>query len=220
MNLILCLKFWIHFIILSGLTHLTFEALAIPKKILETPKIMAVEPRLFNPRYDVTAQLSVLPIDAFYKGYSLGVSYTHSLNSVWSWEVVNLNLNSKSDTGLAQKLEALSVAPKGFLDHVAWYITTSAVYTPIYSKNLIFNESIRHGNLSFVVSGGMVAFSSQESSPLIGGGAIYRVFHSPNYSSKFDFRLYTHLAQGKSSDLIMMLTYGLSFELGDNLAWD
>jgi outer membrane beta-barrel protein len=211
---ILTLLLWSFF---YGFTSTSY---GLPDRILETPKIVAVEPRLYNPRYDITAQLSLLPLDAFYKGYAAGVSYTQSLSPEWSWEIVNFNFNSKSDTGLAKKLNAISVAPKDMLDHISWFATTSAVYTPIYSKNLLFNESILHGNLSFVLSGGLVSFHSEDTSPLIGGGAIYRIFHSPSYSSKFDLRLYTHLAEGKNSDLVMTFTYGLSFELGDNSSWD
>jgi outer membrane beta-barrel protein len=213
-----------HSLILFLTTTLTIllptTSYTLPKQITEMPKIVAVEPRLYNPRYDITAQFSILPIDAFYKGYALGVSYTQSLRSDWSWEIANLSFNSKSDTGLVQKLQSFNVAPKGFLDPISWYLTSSAIYTPIYSKNLLFNESIMHGNFSFLISGGLVSFSSKDTSPMLGGGAIYRVFHSNKYSSKFDLRLYTHLAQEKSSDLIMLVTYGLSFELGDNSAWD
>jgi len=106
----------------------------LPKQITEMPKIVAVEPRLYNPRYDVTAQFSILPIDAFYKGYALGVSYTQSMSSDWSWEIANLNFNSKSDTGLVQKLISLNVAPKGFLDPISWYLTSSAIYRLSFKK--------------------------------------------------------------------------------------
>lgn len=203
-----------------GLSSLPFSTWAVPQNIYDSPKIVAVEPRTYNPKYDLTAQLSVLPLDAFYKGFAMGVNYTHSMSSAWSWEVVNFNVNSKSDTGLRQDLiDNFAAAPKGYLDHIAWYATTSAVYTPIYSKNLLFNDQILYGSFSFVASGGFVTFASGDTAPLFGGGVILRVFHSPKYSSKFDGRLYAHTSSGKSSDLVMMITYGLSFEFGDHLPW-
>lgn len=190
---------------------------AAPTEAFDTPQVVAVEPRSFNPRYDVTGQLSVLPLDAFYKGIAAGVSYTQAYTSSWSWEIINANFNSKSDTNLKQDLiNNFGVRPKGILDYITWYGTTSAVYTPIYSKNLLYNRDILFGSMSFVFSGGMVGFSGGDTAPMFGLGGILRVFHSPRYSSKFDFRLYQHLASNKSSDMVMLITYGLSFELGDN----
>lgn len=188
---------------------------AAPSEAFDAPKVVAVEPRMFSPQHDVTAQLSILPLDAFYKGFAAGVSYTYSGSSAWSWEIVNANLNSKSDTNLKRDLtEKFNVRPQGILDHVTWYGTTNAIYTPIYSKNLLFNKDLLYGSSSFVFGGGMVGFSGGDTAALLGGGAIIRVFHSPRRSSKFDFRLYMHTASGKSSDMILLLTYGLSFELG------
>lgn|GEM_PF-1803800 len=194
---------------------------AFPEALTKAPKIAAVEPRLYNPRYDVTGYFSSLPIDAFYKGWALGVAYTHGWSAAWSWEVVNAQFNSKQDTGLRQDLiQNFGVAPKGILDHVSTFAASNFVYTPIYAKNLLFNESILHSHVSFVFGGGIVSFSSGQTAPMFGGGLIYRVFHNPKYSSKFDFRLYAHTAAGKSSDMIMLVSYGLAYDFGDNRPWE
>lgn len=194
---------------------------AVPVKIYDSPKIVAVEPRLYNPRQDLSAQVGVLPLDAFYKGYTLGVSYTQSYSSAWSWEIANINLSSKSDTALRQDLLTnFQAAPKGYLDYINMFATTSAIYTPIYSKNLLFNDKILYGCFSFLASAGLVSFASGDTAPLLGGGVIFRTYHSPKYSSKFDGRIYAHMGSGKSSDLIMAISYGLSFEFGNHAPWE
>lgn len=192
---------------------------AAPDAAYDRPRIVAVEPRAFNPHYDVTGQVGVLPIDAFYKGVLVGASYTQSFNSAWSWEVINGALSFRSDTNLKRDLEALAVRPDNLLDYIVWYATTSAIYTPVYSKNLLANSKLLYGSFSAVMSAGGVAFASGDVSPMVGGGLILRAFHSPRMSSKLDGRLYYHFAQGKSSDMVMTLIYGLSFELGDNKPW-
>lgn len=192
-------------------------AFAVVSEAYDLPKVVAVEPRAFNPRHDISANLGFLPIDAFYKGVTYGVSYTHSYTSLWSWEIVNAGLSSKFDTNLKKDLiNSFNVRPAGILDHISWYALSSAVYTPIYSKHLLFNEKLIYGSLSFVAGGGVYGFSGGDMAPAFGGGAILRVFHTPKYSSKFDARLYYHLGSKKSSDMVVMLSYGFSFELGDN----
>lgn len=193
---------------------------ATPEIAYELPKLVAVEPKAFNPRYDVTANIGILPIDAFYKGIALGVSYTQSYTTAWQWEILNVNLNFKSDTNLKSDLiDVFQVRPSGILDYISWYTTSNAIYTPIYSKNLLFNRELLYGSFSFVMGGGTVGFNSGDIAPMLGGGLILRAFHSPTKSSKLDFRIYQHFASNKSSDQVLILTYGLSFELGDNKPW-
>ncbi len=214
------MKSILNLFIIGVLLFLTQKSYSVRDEFFDKPKVVAVEPKIYNPKYDLTGQFSILPLDAFYKGYALGVSYTHSQSSSWAWEVVNFNLNSKSDTGLKQDLiNNFSVRPQGILDHISLYGVTSAIYTPIYSKNLLFNEKILYGSFSFALSGGLASFSGGDMAPLIGGGFILRSFHSKTYSSKFDFRIYKHMASGKSSDLVMTLTYGLSYEFGEHAPW-
>lgn len=193
---------------------------ATPEIAYELPKLVAVEPKAFNPHYDVTANFGILPIDAFYKGIAAGVSYTHSYNSAWQWEILNANINFKSDTNLKTDLiDVFQVRPAGILDYISWYTTSNAIYTPIYSKNLLFNRELLYGSFSFVMGGGTVGFNSGDIAPMLGGGLILRAFHSATKSSKLDLRIYQHFASSKSSDQVLILSYGLSFELGDNKPW-
>lgn len=212
-------KTWIQLLFLT-LIFSQLAAAEAPELAYQMPKLVAVEPKAYNPHYDITANVSILPIDAFYKGIAMGVSYTHSYNPAWQWEVINANLNFKSDTNLKTDLiDVFHVRPTGILDHITWYAVTNAVYTPIYSKNLLYNRELLYGSFSFVFGGGTVGFDSGDIAPMLGGGLILRAFHSPKLSSKLDFRMYQHLATGKSSDQVLILAYGLSFELGDNKPW-
>lgn len=209
-------------VILLILINLVFASAgaAVPDEAYDIPKVVAVEPRAFNPHYDLTAQISVLPMDAFYKGLAFGVSYTHTFNSSWGWEVINANYTSKVDTNLKQDLvDNFRVRPQGILDNIQLYALTNAVYTPLYSKNLFLNRDLLYGSFSLVLGGGVASFASGDTAPMVGGGLILRAFHSPRISSKLDSRLYYHLAENKSSDMVLIVTYGLSFELGDNKPW-
>ncbi|MBK7962863.1 MAG: hypothetical protein IPK04_17720 [Bdellovibrionales bacterium] len=107
-----------------------------------------------------------------------------------------------------------SVKPQGILDSIKYHVATHVVYTPIYSKNLLFNNEVMHGEWSFVGGAGMVGYTSGDTAPMYGGGLIGRFFKSNIVSYKFDARIYAQTAQNKSSDLLLMLNIGMSFEIG------
>jgi outer membrane beta-barrel protein len=177
------------------------------------PRVVAVENKIYEPKYDLTFNLGVLPLDAFYKGYVAGLSYTHNINSYLSWEVLNGMYSENQDTGLKKDLiDNFDVEPTGILDSVNYLAVSSIVYTPIYSKNLFFNTTVRHGSLSFVGGAGTIQYLSGDSGVLFGGGLILRFFSSKLLSYKLDTRLYGHTAENKSSNLLLLIAFGFSFD--------
>lgn len=206
------------YLMVIALLLLSLSSFAQEKKEtdpFDLPQVMAVENKKFNPWRDITLQAGVLPLDAFYKGLSVGVSYTHNFNSYLAWEMINANYTSTQDTNLKRDLlDNFSARPKGILDSVKYYATTHLVYTPIYSKNLLFNKDVMYGEWSFVGGGGTVGYNSGESALLVGGGLVARFFSSETFSYKVDGRLYYQTAPNKSSDLLLMINFGLSFEVG------
>lgn len=186
-----------------------------PADPYELPSVVAVENKKYDPRHDLTLQLGILPLDAFYKGLQYGVSYTYGWKNYLRWEVVNANLVATQDTGLKSDLiDNFQVEPKGILDSVKWFATSNVIYTPIYSKNLFFNEQVFHGEFSFLAGGGVVNFTNGETAPMFGGGIVLRYFWSETSSFKFDGRLYLHTAPEKSSNMLLMITIAQSFDLG------
>ena len=181
----------------------------------ELPTVVAVEHKKFEPRHDLTVWAGIMPLDAFYKALEGGVSYTYGWKGYLRWEVINAQLTAIQDTGLKQDLlDNFNVRPQGILDSVKYHVTTNLIYTPIYSKNLFFNEKIFRGELSFVGGGGMVGFDSGDTAPMFGGGVVLRYFASEKTSFKFDSRLYYHTAEAKSSNLLLMINIGYSIDLG------
>lgn len=178
----------------------------------DVPEVVVVENRLYQPSSDLGFHLGILPIDAFYRAFSFGMSYSRVIGSAWSWEIINLQGAAKQDTNLKSDLiEKFSVQPTGILDYVKGYGTTSLISSPVYGKNLFFNRKIIHSEISYLMGGGMVSFNSGESAPLVATGVQLRFFRSQTFSIKFDTRLLYHVASNKSSNFI--LDVGLTFSL-------
>ena len=177
------------------------------------PEVVAVENKLFEPSRELNFQIGILPLDAFYKALLLSAAYTHYFESYWGWEVVNGTAAITQETNLRSDLrDRFGVRESSFLDYIRYSVVSNLVYTPIYNKNLLFNERLIHGEISFLAGGGMVAFTSGQTAPMFGGGLIWRFFSSESWSFKFDNRFYYHLAAGKSTNYYLAVNIGAAFE--------
>jgi len=191
-----------------------------PQVFYELPKVTAVQNRPYYLNHDVSVQAGFLPSDAFNKGYSFGGSYTYFFSEYLGWEVVNANYNVNAETSLKKDLVdnfGVQVQNQGFggvLDYITYYATTNLVYTPLYTKGLLFNRSVIHGETSFVAGAGGANFKTNGIRPLISIGAYFRFFSKPDTSLKIDIRnnVYFESSLGAVNALSIMFAY--SMQLG------
>ena len=191
-----------------------------PSEFYELPKVVAVQNRSYYLNQDLTVQAGWLPSDAFNKGYTLGLSYTTFFSDYLGWEVVNANYSFNSETNLKRDLlnnfgaAVENVGFDGILDFVTYYITTNIVYTPLYTKSLLFNKHITRGEVSFVFGLGGANFDTSGLRTLITAGLYLRFFTKPDTSWKFDFRnnLYFEKSLGAVNTISLMVAY--SMQLG------
>ncbi|MGE0528811.1 MAG: outer membrane beta-barrel domain-containing protein [Bdellovibrionales bacterium] len=173
----------------------------------------AIENKLYEPSRELNFQAGILPLDAFYKALLLNLGYTHYYASYSGWEIFNASVAFSTETSLRDDLRNnFSVRESRYLDYVKYTVSTNYVYTPIYNKNLWFNEKVVHGEISFVGGGGMAAFKSGKTAPMAGGGVILRFFSSDRWSYKFDNRIYYHAESGMNTNFILSLSVGLSYD--------
>ncbi|MFZ3229798.1 MAG: outer membrane beta-barrel domain-containing protein [Pseudobdellovibrio sp.] len=184
------------------------------KKIdaFDLPQVVAVEGRMYDPKSDVTASVGLLPLDAFYKALTLGLSYNRNMGDSITWGIINAQAAFTSETSLKKDLLALQVQTQGLLDYIRYYVTTDLIYTPIYGKNLLFNKSLLRTEMSLLASAGVVSFNSGDMVPMAGMGGQIRFFSSESISYKFDTRVYYHIAANKSSNFVLNIGLGISFD--------
>ena len=125
----------------------SFSPNAIAQDVYELPKLVAIQNRKYSVNSDFTLQAGYLPIDAFNKGVVAGASFTYYFNDYIGWEILNANKIFNVKTPLKSQLENdFDVDVQGFdkpyLDFLNWSVTTNFIYTPLYSKHLLFNNSL------------------------------------------------------------------------------
>ena len=68
-----------------------------------------------------------------------------------------------------------------------YFATSNLVYTPLYTKSLLFNRTVVHGETSFVAGAGAANFKNTGLKALVSLGFYMRFFTSKSQSIKIDF---------------------------------
>ncbi len=164
---------------------------------------MAVQNRLHLGTHELSVFFGYLPYDAFTKGVTLGGSYTLHFSDLFAWEIVHFVHSFPVDTSLKEDLAAFELAPTPF-EVVENYITTNAVFAPLYWKGAWLNDAIWYGELLLVVGAGYGLFT-RSNRPAIDLGIGMRVFTDSLFSIRIDIRHITFfddsVFSGNSLDL-------------------
>lgn len=188
-------------------------------EVAEAPKLVALQKR-FYPfiNHGLTFQAGFLPLDAFNKSVVVGASYSYYLSEFTTWEVANFNYAFNVATDLKRELELLNLgisgANKPYLDYVNYYLTTNILYTPFYTKNLLFNRSLLHGETSFLAGAGAAKFEFAGFHPLVSAGMIIKFFMGQRTSLKFDFRENVYFDSSGINGLLSLII-GLEYKFGE-----
>ncbi len=190
-----------------------------PSDVYDLPKVVAVQNRAYQVNSELTLQGGYLPSDAFNKGLVLGSSYTYFFSDYLGWEVIDANYVINSPTGLKSDLldccnvDVQNAGFDGVLDYMQWYVLTNFVYTPLYTKALLFNKDVIRGEISFVGGAGGAKFADSGLRPLISLGIYLRFFTKDDRSWKFDFRnnIYVEESLGAVNSLSLIVGYAWHF---------
>lgn len=180
---------------------------------LSLPATIAIQKRPYLLKSEFSGHISYLPMDYFTTYLAAGGAYTHYFSDYFGWEVLNANYASDSSTGLEAFVRKSGAVPEG-LDVMSWYVTSNLVYTPMYMKNLLMQDRVVWGDISFVGGYGLANFRTAKNVGTLDGGVMLRFFSTEKLAIKFDLRQYFYLAGGLRPN--MGITIGLSYNFANN----
>lgn len=192
------------------LTSLTAQA-----GLYDVPKVTTVQNRKYHLDSDITLQASYLPLDPFMKYAAVGATYTTHFSNFTGWEIINANYALGVPASLKSNLIVDFNGTEADFDYLQYFVSSNLVFSPIYTKNLIFNSSVVHNTISFVAGAGMAGFKAGTKEPssrfFINVGLVLQYFLSRDSSLKFDFRNQVYLDDTKNT---LTLQLGYAFHLG------
>ncbi len=203
-----------HLLILSLILTSGSFCFAAEGATAEAPKVIAIQHRNYRLTNELTGYISYLPLDSFTQYFSIGANFTHYFNDYLGWEIANVATANSSSTGLKDYILNNYGAFPQVYDTINYYVTSNAVYTPLYMKNLLFSNGIGYGDISFVGGGGLTKFNAAGNVPTADLGIIIRYFVGTQTSLKFDFRNFFYTSTDLKYNI--GITVGLSYNFGTN----
>lgn len=156
---------------------------------------IAIQRPKFLMAHELGLSLGSMPLDAFQKGWSLGLSYSIHFTEYFSWEVLDARIAALVSTNLRDSLiDTFAIPPEDF-NAPRLMVTTGLQLAPIYGKQVFLNDTVVHQSVYLGAHAGVI-FGDRETfgdtlsdlRPAIGLGIGYRVFLSKSFSVRFDFR--------------------------------
>ena len=158
------------------------------------PKVVAIEERKFDQKFEVAFGFSYFPSNAFNRYFSGSLAGYYKFSPNWSWEIFRFDAMREEETDLKTRLEedlAIEVRNQNFGGRflpMKSIIRSGLVWEPFYNKGLFANSKLVHSNLSVLLNGGAVFYKGRSNQAMVSLGAIYNFFFSSSYCLKLDFR--------------------------------
>lgn len=189
------------------------SASAADEDELESGRVIAVQPRPFHLVHEFTVSAGVLPLDAFYTGFSLGGSYTLHLSDLIAWEAISFHYSANTGTGLEGELaRRWSVAPTGDPE-VQYLVGSHVILSPMFGKFTLFNRSILEGSTYLGIGGGTIRYSDGFR-PQLSIGPGLRIFVGQVVSTRLDVRTTFAPDIPSGLEIVLHVTLSVSFNFG------
>lgn len=184
--------------------------------LYDIPKSQTVMKKNYSLGNEVSLEFGYLPVDPLSKYLTGGVSYTQKFNENHGWEIFNVIYTLELATSL--KRQMVRPLPDGYgldqnsLPVLSLLMSSNYLFSPLYTKSILFNKSMIYSQMSFVAGGGVAKIQSGIV-PLFDVGLIERFFLARSQSVKFDFR---YLAFSTNNELLknnisLVVAYSWSF---------
>ena len=176
---------------------------------LDGTTVEAVEDYLDTSSHRLTTGLGLYPFNAYYNGFSLGLSYTYLFSKSVAWEAVRAEYVYTVRTGLTSELaEDYGVNPDK-IEKIDLVVTSNFSYVLAYGKLLLLDRYIKYFRVSGLLGGGIVSTSKKRGLAL-GLGLHSEFYVNESLSWVIEFRDYFLIPDGNGFPSFF-LGFGKSF---------
>lgn len=137
-----CLKvgFWM---VLCGLVFAPLVSAAAEETGYgEGGKVYAVQKKGYQLKHELYGAVGVLPMDAMYKGVTIGGGYTYHFSHHFAWEAIQFTYSNNIDTGLKKDLQNIFDAEVTSFREVQFLANSNVVFVPLYGKMTWLNRHV------------------------------------------------------------------------------
>lgn len=184
--------------------------------VFDLPQAVAIQGRQNVIDQSLSLNVGHIPTDSFNRGFPISLAYTYYFEPYLGWEVFHFAYNFNQETKLKSDFLALNVAVEnigfgGVLDYPRNIISTGLVYTPLYSKSLLFNKSLVFSETSLYAGVGSLVLNRVGHSPMLALGIQGRLYLSPK--SAFRWYLREYIFKDLNLGVTLMTDLGVGLEI-------
>ena len=217
-------KNWLKIGLWTVLAGLVFAPVAAAQEtgFGEGGRVYAVQKKSYLLKHEMHGAVGVLPMDALYKGVTIGAGYTYHFSHHFAWEAIQLLYSSNIDTGLKEDLQnSFDATPESFRE-VQFMVNSNVVFVPLYGKMTWLNRSVVQTEVYLTAGPGIARYKefeltgadsySEEGKYYFSGnfGLGLRCFINQRFSVRLDMRDYMNFVEG-SVDNAAYFSLGLSW---------
>jgi outer membrane beta-barrel protein len=177
---------------------------------LDQGRVYAIQDRAFRMNHEFGLSLGFLPLDAFYKMFSIGGHYVVHFDEMWAWEAVHLSFSQylDVDTGLKGELADRWDASPTDADsgRVKYSLDTNLMWKPLYGKATLLGDTVIFGETFLLLGIGTERLETAWY-PAINLGVGMRIFLGDTISMRLEVREYIHFGEETGGTLQFALSF-------------
>lgn len=212
------MRYWIAF---GFLFFIPLARAGIKPDYFSLPKVVAVEERKYDKRYEIAVGLGYFPSNAYNRYFSGSLSGIYKFSPSWSWEIARFDAMREEETALKKELETefgVEVRNQNFGGRflpMKGILRTGIIWEPFYNKGLFANSRLIYSNLSVLLNVGAVFYKGRSNQAMTGVGGLYKVFFGQSYALRIDLRQsFVFDADQQSVTDFTELSVGLGYHFG------
>ena len=146
----------------------------------------ALQNRAYSMTFEIDAMVGTIPLDAFYKGYTVGGAAVIHFSDYVAWQVARGSYSFDVTTSLRDQLERdFAQLPTAF-DQADWFVGSDIMLSPFYGKSSVLNSFVVHYEAFFLVGVSVFKFSQSGFAPGVAVGGGLRLFQNKYVSYRVD----------------------------------
>lgn len=159
----------------------------------EEAPVYAVQNREFVMKSELHAGIGTLPVNAYFKGFTIGGGFTYHFSPMWAWEIAQFQYSFPFATSLKHEIEEQNKLTPTQEANLHYFGSSSLVFKPAYGKFALGNRYVVHMEGFLVLGPSVGVFAPRETwaAGLEAGGGL-RFFINDVVSVRLDLRDVTY----------------------------
>lgn len=178
-------------------------------------QVYAVQQKPLQRRHEFSASVGVLPLDALYKGITLGVGYTYHFDPLWAWQIAHFRYSFNVNTTVEADLKTRFDTMPARLPPVEYLLDSTVMLKLFSGKAVLGQRTLAGAEVALLLGPALGILSSSSLSVGFNAGLGLRAHLNRWFTANLELRQYElFMAQSsKGVNHVLDVSIGASLNL-------